>query len=71
MFCYKFDGCAVGRFCSKTICCTICQIEYDFEINFLEKIKYNPETLLSFASDLIKELKVAVSYDEGFLVWWI
>lgn len=39
----KFDGCAVGRFSEKAICCTISQTKYGFEINFLEKIIYKPE----------------------------
>ena len=60
----KFDGCAVGRFSEKAICCTISQTKYGFEINFLEKIIYKHEWLLSFVSDLIKELKVAVSLNE-------
>ena len=68
-FCDKFDGC-VGRFSPKTICCTICQIECDFEINFLEKIKYNPERLLYFASDLLKELKLAFSHDQRKTGLW-
>ena len=35
-----------------------------------EKNKYDPKKLLSFASDLIKELKVAVSHVENVCSLW-
>lgn len=60
----KFDGCSVGWFSPATISGTICQIAYDFGRDLFEKNKYDLKKLLSFASDLIKELKVAVSHDE-------
>ena len=60
-FCDKFEGCAVGRFTPKTIFCSICQIQYDFETNFSEKIKYNSKRSLSFASDLCGVMNVNLS----------
>ena len=60
-FCEKFEGCAIGRFSPKTIFYSICQTEYDFEINFSEKIKYNPKRLLSFASDLCDVMNINLS----------
>ena len=69
-FCDKFDGCSVGWFSPAKICSTICQIAYDFGMDIFEKNKYDPKKLLSFASDLIKELKVAVSHDENVCSLW-
>lgn len=72
-YCYcfgdEFQGCPRGQFSGKR-CCVICQIQYTYDSEEVELIKYNPKDLLNYVLRLFNDLKIAIGFKSHIDYLW-
>ena len=63
-FCEMYDRCYRGLNTYEKICCAICQINYHYDVEDLEPMKYKPKELFEYAGRPYDDLKEATKKDD-------